>query len=149
MGGGGEDLYELLGVSRTATGPEIRRRYLEMVERYHPDRHQGNPLSELAGERLREINRAYAVLGDRTRRANYDAGPGTSGGQAVSHGTRALRWLGLLLVGVVAVRVIPIVVGGTVRLLGSGAGAAAAAAILAVVVAGLVIWRRSRRSRMN
>jgi preprotein translocase subunit Sec63 len=149
MGASSEDLYVLLGVSPNATGPEIRRCYLEMVERYHPDRHQGNPLSELAGERLREINRAYAVLGDPKRRANYDAGRGTSGGQGAPHGASALRWLGLLLVVVLAVRVIPIVARGMVTLIGSGTGAAAAAAILAAVVVGLVFWRRSRRTRRN
>jgi hypothetical protein len=149
MGPGSDDLYALLGVSPDATAPEIRRRYLEMVGRYHPDRHQGNPLGELAAERLREINRAYAVLGDPARRANHDAGSGASGGRAAPQGASVLRWLGLLLIGVLAVRLIPIVARGTARLLGSGTRAAAAAAVMAVVVSGLVLWRRSRRTRTN
>ncbi len=66
-------LYALLGVAPTATAEEIRAAYLAQVARYHPDRHAGNPLSDLAGERLTELNRAFEILGDPERRAQYDA----------------------------------------------------------------------------
>lgn len=44
-----------------------------MVSRYHPDRHQGNDLEELAKEKLIEVNEAYEVLSKSQLRAEYDA----------------------------------------------------------------------------
>jgi curved DNA-binding protein CbpA len=162
MSAGSDELYALLGVSPDATGPEIRRRYLELVERYHPDRHQGNPLNELAGERLREVNRAYAVLSDPVSRAEYDTRHGGSGGQAGPgswreraeppqrqdrpSGARVLRWLGALLLIVLAVRVIPTAARALSSLLSGGNGLAAAA-VSALVIAGLLRWRRPWRAR--
>jgi curved DNA-binding protein CbpA len=58
--------YEILGVVRTATDAEIRRAYLALARRFHPD---ANPGGE---ERMRLVNEAWAVLGDRSRRAAYD-----------------------------------------------------------------------------
>lgn len=56
------DPYAVLGVGRTATAGEIRAAYHDLATRYHPDRHQGNPLATLAGEKLTELNRAYEAL---------------------------------------------------------------------------------------
>jgi hypothetical protein len=58
--------YEVLGVLRTATDAEIRHAYLALARRFHPD---ANPGGE---ERMRLVNEAWAVLGDRARRAEYD-----------------------------------------------------------------------------
>lgn len=74
------DPYAVLGVERNATDAELRAAYRDLVARYHPDKHQGNPLEGLAAEKMAEINRAYAILSDRKRRADYDrngAGPHT------------------------------------------------------------------------
>ena len=68
------DLYAVLGVARNATDAEIRAAYRDLVARYHPDKHQGNPLEGLAAEKVAEINRAYAILSDRELRAEYDRG---------------------------------------------------------------------------
>jgi curved DNA-binding protein CbpA len=70
------DPYAVLGVARTATEHEIRTAYRALVARYHPDRHQDNPLQELASAKLAEINRAYAILSDPARRGAFDAGRG-------------------------------------------------------------------------
>ena len=68
------DPYAVLEVARTATAKEIRAAYLRSAARYHPDQHHGNPLAELAGARMVEINRAYELLSDRRQRASFDAG---------------------------------------------------------------------------
>jgi curved DNA-binding protein CbpA len=73
------DPYLVLGVARTATAAEIRAAYRTLGARYHPDRHQGNPLEELASAKMAEINRAYEILSDPARRAAYDRGPWPGG----------------------------------------------------------------------
>ena len=55
--------YKVLGVSETATQEEIRAAYLALVKKYHPDRYADGPLKEMAGEKLKEINRAYELIG--------------------------------------------------------------------------------------
>ena len=54
--------YEVLGVSEGASEEEIKKAYKELVKKYHPDRYQNNPLSDLAEEKLQEINEAYDML---------------------------------------------------------------------------------------
>jgi len=54
--------YKVLGVSENASQEEIRAAYLELVKKYHPDKYTDNPLKELAGEKLKEINQAYEML---------------------------------------------------------------------------------------
>lgn len=54
--------YEVLGVSENATDEEIKRAYKELVKKYHPDKYQDNPLSDLAEEKLQEINEAYDMI---------------------------------------------------------------------------------------
>jgi preprotein translocase subunit Sec63 len=113
------DPFEVLGVRPDATLEQIRSAYREQVARYHPDKHRGNPLEELAAARLVEINRAYDILSDEAKRAAYQAGsrrtsappasPGTtwSGGRGVrtpaevalpSGGMKIIRSIGLLVV---------------------------------------------------
>jgi len=76
------DPYLVLGVARTATAAEIRAAYRALGAKYHPDRHQGNPLEELASAKMAEINRAYERLSDPARRAAFDRGAGGGGGFA-------------------------------------------------------------------
>jgi curved DNA-binding protein CbpA len=66
---GEKDYYGILGVSRDATEEEIKRAYRRLALKYHPDRCSGDLESE---ERFKEINEAYAVLGDRDKRREYD-----------------------------------------------------------------------------
>ena len=54
--------YEVLGIKEGASIQEIKAAYKEQVKKYHPDRHQDNPLYELAEEKLQEINEAYDYL---------------------------------------------------------------------------------------
>ena len=54
--------YEILGLRDGASEEEIKRAYKELVKKYHPDRFRDNPLSDLAEEKLKEINEAYDYL---------------------------------------------------------------------------------------
>lgn len=63
------DYYEILQVSRTAEGGEIKRAYREVAMRYHPDRNPDNPAAEDA---FKEASEAYAVLSDDDKRKRYD-----------------------------------------------------------------------------
>lgn len=70
-----EDLYETLGVSRTASADEIKKAYRTLAFKYHPDRNAGDKTAE---EKFKAVNAAYSVLGDETKRAQYDRYGSTS-----------------------------------------------------------------------
>ena len=64
------DLYAVLGVLPDAEEVVVSAAYRALANRYHPDRWRGDP--DEAHRRMAAINEAYAVLGDRVRRAAYD-----------------------------------------------------------------------------
>jgi hypothetical protein len=70
-----EDYYQTLGVDSEANPQEIRHAYRALVMDYHPDRQTGATAAVLylAEEKLKEINRAYEVLGDPQNRQRYHA----------------------------------------------------------------------------
>jgi len=75
------DHYEVLGVPRDATADDLKRAYRKLARQYHPDANPGDPE---AAEHFKDVTRAYDVLSDQTKRANYDAygddrGPGAGG----------------------------------------------------------------------
>lgn len=61
--------YEILGVAKNAPSNEIKRAYRTLAIKYHPDRNLGNKAAE---EKFKDINEAYEVLSDQTRRVQYD-----------------------------------------------------------------------------
>src|SRR5215470_16076456 len=63
------DYYEVLGVTRTADGAEIKKAYRRLAMEYHPDRNPGDKDSE---ERFKEAAEAYEVLSDDDKRSAYD-----------------------------------------------------------------------------
>ena len=65
------DYYEILGVSRKATGKEIKSAYRKLAMKYHPDR---NPDSTEAEANFKEVAEAFAVLSDQEKRSQYDRG---------------------------------------------------------------------------
>jgi hypothetical protein len=70
------DLYEVLGIERTATDAQIKDAYFRLARRYHPDAHRDPALAELA-EQARavflRVGEAYDTLRDPRARAAYDA----------------------------------------------------------------------------
>jgi molecular chaperone DnaJ len=70
------DLYDVLGVSRDASGAQIRDAYRERARLAHPDRHSGGrtePSGPNGDRSMADLNEAYRVLRDPGRRALYDA----------------------------------------------------------------------------
>jgi len=54
--------YEILGVPHNATEEQIKDAYKELAKKYHPDKFINNPLSDLAAEKMQDINWAYNEL---------------------------------------------------------------------------------------
>jgi curved DNA-binding protein CbpA len=65
------DPYLVLGVSPTATQPEITHAYRTRLRAHHPDTRRP-PASRTADDDLRQVLAAYALLRDPSRRADYD-----------------------------------------------------------------------------
>lgn len=63
------NLYDVLGVQKNATAEEIKKAYRTLAFKYHPDRNAGD---EAAENKFKEINEAYSILGDETKRRQYD-----------------------------------------------------------------------------
>lgn len=63
------DYYDVLGVGKSVDATEIKKAYRKLAMKYHPDK---NPGDKEAEERFKEINEAYEVLSDETKRRNYD-----------------------------------------------------------------------------
>ena len=65
-----KDPYEILGVARDASDDQIKTAYRNLARKYHPDHYDGNPLSDLAQEKMKEINEAYdQIMAERSGRA--------------------------------------------------------------------------------
>lgn len=63
-----KDYYEILGVSKTTSLDEIKKKYKKLALKYHPDRNK----EEGAEDKFKEISEAYAVLSDKEKRNVYD-----------------------------------------------------------------------------
>ena len=73
-----EDPYSVLGVARDATPDQIRRAYLKLAKKHHPDLNPGNKASE---DKFKAASSANDLLSDPERRARFDRGEIDAAGQ--------------------------------------------------------------------
>jgi len=64
--------YTILGVDKNATMDEIRKAYLSLAKKYHPDKFTDKEEAEKMNEKFSMIVKAYRTLLDDTKRAEYD-----------------------------------------------------------------------------
>jgi DnaJ-class molecular chaperone len=65
------DPYSTLGVAKGASEAEIKSAYRKLAKQLHPDKNKDNPK---ASEKFSEVTRAYDILSDKTKRAQFDRG---------------------------------------------------------------------------
>ncbi|MBR8463108.1 molecular chaperone DnaJ [Campylobacter sp. faydin G-24] len=63
------DYYEVLEISRDASGDEIKKAFRKLALKYHPDRNAGDKEAE---NKFKLVNEAYQVLSDDNKRSIYD-----------------------------------------------------------------------------
>lgn len=64
-----KNYYDILGLNKNASDDEIKKAYRNLAKKYHPDLNPGNAE---AAEKLKEVNQAFSVLSDKTKKQNYD-----------------------------------------------------------------------------
>lgn len=75
------DPYSILGISPGASDEEVKRAYRDLARKYHPDNYQNNPLADLAEEKMKEINEAYAQITRTRSGGSQQSGYGFQGQQ--------------------------------------------------------------------
>jgi molecular chaperone DnaJ len=64
-----KDYYEILWISKQASEEEVKKAYRKLAMQYHPDRNKWDKASE---EKFKEVNEAYSILSDSSKRKQYD-----------------------------------------------------------------------------
>lgn len=92
------DYYEVLGVGKTSTADEIKKAYRKLAREHHPDMAKAEE-KESAEKKFKEINEAYQVISDDSKRKMYDqyghaatSGAGFNNGGGQGFGGNASQW---------------------------------------------------------
>jgi molecular chaperone DnaJ len=64
-----KDFYEILGISKSADGAEIKKAYRKKAIEFHPDKNPGDAVAE---ENFKKAAEAYEILSDPQKKAKYD-----------------------------------------------------------------------------
>lgn len=80
-----KDYYQILGVSREATGDDIKKAYRKLAHKYHPDKGGDE-------KKFKEINEAYQILSDKEKKGQYDQFGRTSDGGAGFDPSAGFQW---------------------------------------------------------
>lgn len=78
-----KDLYEILGVSKTASEAEIKSAYRKLARKYHPDLNKDD---KAAAEKFKEVSNAYDIIGNAEKRKKYDNNEIDSDGKPTGFG---------------------------------------------------------------
>ncbi len=71
-----KNYYDILGIDKKASKDEIKKAFRKLAHQYHPDKKGGD------ADKFKEVNEAYSVLSDDSKRAQYDTyGQTFAGGQ--------------------------------------------------------------------
>jgi len=78
--------YDVLGVPPSASDEEVKKAWRELARKYHPDKYQDSDLSDLASEKMKEINAAYEEIqkmrsqkGSQGSQGRYNGNPHAGG----------------------------------------------------------------------
>ena len=64
-----KDFYKILGLGKSASGDEIKKKYRSLARELHPDKTKGDSALE---EKFKAVSEAYDILSDGKKRAEYD-----------------------------------------------------------------------------
>jgi len=85
-----KDYYKILGINSSASKPEIRKAYLTLAKKYHPDAPGGNE------NKFKEVGEAWEILSNETSKSQYDSGrsSGRTGSYDPNWEQRSRQWQG-------------------------------------------------------
>ena len=66
-----KDFYKILGVEKTSSGSEIKKKYRTLARELHPDKNKGDKKLE---EQFKKVSEAYDILSNEKTRSEYDEG---------------------------------------------------------------------------
>ena len=84
-----KDPYKVLGVAPTATDDEVKKAYLALARKYHPDKYTDSDLADLASEKMKEVNAAYEEIQNMRSSGNTSSGGSSYSSEANGSGSFA------------------------------------------------------------